>query len=177
MDTSPEAMLSKEATQRAADGDFDAAIALLRKSFAIGWQLVPNRARVARFLQQSGRYRESLEEFALIINEIPPNLIKWAPHLVLRVRIALCAHQFAEVCDQARISCTREKDSRRAAEFKAMRHRWSDFAMRAQGRDQDQLASRDEHARRSLELFPTDEVMLAEELALLRDTERAFHDA
>ena len=163
----PEAALSRSATEQAGNANFADAVTSLRAAFKGDWQDIRNRCRVARFLQQDGRYEECIEEFAVIFNEIDPILTRQFAHQSKRVRLGLACHNYSELCDQARISCNRQGDSLRVANFATLTRRWRAHAFRVQGRDESQLLTRREEEARSLALYPTDEdaIVGARELA------------
>lgn len=165
---------SRQATAAAADGNFEAAIAHLREEFKGGWQDIRNRCRVARFMQQSGQYDACIAEFAAIFNEVDGEVSRQFSHQPKRVRLGLAAHFYSDLCDQARISCKRQKDDARVAGFSELRDSWRAFAMRVQGRDLGDLGGRAVEDARSLANYPTDNDALCEAGVLAKQTERVL---
>lgn len=134
--------LERLATAKKNAGDIEGAIDCLKKAQAIRGPL-GGETRLAKFLQQAGRFDEAMQE----IQNLVADSNSWAEgnfdHQPRSVRRHLQAGRLAEIHHDAALICRREEDSEREAYHDAEAVRWNSL------RDQLQpLAEADKRKRR-----------------------------
>lgn len=120
------AELNREATKAKAAGNWDAAIALLRKAKAIRGALYDD-VRLAKFLQQAGRFDEAITEIQWLIDHANA----WAEETLSNhprsMRRQQQAGHMSRIHREAALICKREKMENLRRQHEAEHLRWRDI--------------------------------------------------
>lgn len=122
-DTVRYAALNREATVAKSAGDWDQAISLLREAKAIQGDLYED-ARLAKFLQQAGRFDEALAEIQWLLDRANTWAEQHFFHQPRAIRRRQQASYVARTHREAALICKREKRSDLRQHHEAEQRRW-----------------------------------------------------
>ncbi|WP_295451972.1 hypothetical protein [uncultured Thiodictyon sp.] len=112
------AALDREATAAKKAKDWDRAITCLRKVNARRGE--PSSVRLALYLQQAGRFDESMREFRGLVEAVEPTVNRSLAHATPNGRRASKATHLMQIYDKMALACRREKRVEDAARFAAL---------------------------------------------------------
>lgn len=125
------ASLHREATRLKDAGDWDGAVAALQKAqdrmrksnfshTTEGWLRLP------LFLQQGGRFDESMDEFNRLLNEVDERMANEFSHQPKRFWLGFAHHPRSVIYDKMRVACKRQKLLVEADKYETLRDEFRD---------------------------------------------------
>jgi len=106
--------LLKEATKKKNEKDLDGAVACLREAYKLMAQSsisypVETYLRLPLYLQQAGRYKESIVEFETLLRNSPDKIAREFSNITKKKQKGLSAMECAAIYDKMRLASQREK--------------------------------------------------------------------
>jgi tetratricopeptide (TPR) repeat protein len=106
--------LLKAATQKKNQGDMDGAVSCLKEAYSLLdeskiYQSIETLLRLPVYLQQAGRYSESVVEFEKLLANLPARIVKKFSHLSTHLQNAHAATERESIFDKMRLSAQREQ--------------------------------------------------------------------
>lgn len=117
--------LLRDATQKKDEKNLDGAIASLREAYKLMAQStisypIETFLRLPLYLQQAGRYAESIQEFERLLSNTPAQIARAFSHVSEEKRIGFVAVERATIFDKMRLAAQREKQFVIAAYYQVL---------------------------------------------------------